>query len=329
MKNKKQKNLLVTLADKNYIEQAKQLFSSVYWNAGWKGDYMLLSHNVPEKHLKWFRKKGILIKKCKHKINKANLIYSPKPCKFFLFTPEFKKWDKIVYLDVDIIVRDSLEELTKVKKFRAVLEDPINNKLLDQFTPPEREKKQKFDKLRKTYDIKAEAFNSGVIAFNTNIINKILFSKLNKLLLEYNDIEQQYLVDQPILNLYFSENWEKLPLVYNLDIGDFKFINLKKINAIIFHFRGEKDKPWLTKSPFYNEYTSNLKKAEKINLKKAQNPKRIWTKKKADNYSLYLKIRCFTSFSNFRRIINRFFGLIAIKLYIYFPKLYFKIKKLK
>ena len=56
--------VLVTLADKNYIDQAKQLFSSVYWNAGWKGDYMLLAHEVPEKDLNWFREKGILVKKC-------------------------------------------------------------------------------------------------------------------------------------------------------------------------------------------------------------------------------------------------------------------------
>ena len=44
-------NLLVTLADKNYIQQAKQLFSSVYWNAGWKGDYMLWAHEIPEEEL--------------------------------------------------------------------------------------------------------------------------------------------------------------------------------------------------------------------------------------------------------------------------------------
>ena len=57
MNNKTKKNLLVTLAGKNYIKQAKQLFSSVYWNAGWKGDYMLLSYKIPEKELKWFKKK--------------------------------------------------------------------------------------------------------------------------------------------------------------------------------------------------------------------------------------------------------------------------------
>ncbi len=56
------KNLLVTIANKDYLLLAKQLFSSVYFNAGWKGDYMLLSCLVPEEDLKWFRQKGILIK---------------------------------------------------------------------------------------------------------------------------------------------------------------------------------------------------------------------------------------------------------------------------
>jgi hypothetical protein len=43
------KNLLVTLATKDYILLAKQLFSSVYFNAGWKDDYMLLACQVSEK----------------------------------------------------------------------------------------------------------------------------------------------------------------------------------------------------------------------------------------------------------------------------------------
>lgn len=56
--------VLITLADENFIEQAKQLFSSVYHNAGWSEDYMLLAHNIPEMKLKWFRERGILIKHC-------------------------------------------------------------------------------------------------------------------------------------------------------------------------------------------------------------------------------------------------------------------------
>jgi hypothetical protein len=58
-------SVIVTLADKNYVDQAKQLFSSVYWNAGWKGDYLLLSSGIPEEELKWFRNKGIIVYECK------------------------------------------------------------------------------------------------------------------------------------------------------------------------------------------------------------------------------------------------------------------------
>ncbi|HZL42655.1 MAG TPA: hypothetical protein VFD66_05190, partial [Verrucomicrobiae bacterium] len=55
----------MTLADRNFLPQAKQLFSSVYWNAGWAGDYMLLAHEVPEDQLQWFQDKGILIRNVK------------------------------------------------------------------------------------------------------------------------------------------------------------------------------------------------------------------------------------------------------------------------
>ena len=57
-------NLVVTLANKRYIEQAKQVFSSLYFNAAWRGDYMLLAYQVPQKDLTWFLKRGIIVKKC-------------------------------------------------------------------------------------------------------------------------------------------------------------------------------------------------------------------------------------------------------------------------
>jgi hypothetical protein len=49
-------SLIVTIADIKYLDAAKQLFSSIYWNAGWKGDYMLLSLGIPEKELGWRKK---------------------------------------------------------------------------------------------------------------------------------------------------------------------------------------------------------------------------------------------------------------------------------
>ena len=128
-------NLLATLADKNYIDQAKQLFSSVYFNAGWKGDYMLLSYEIPEEDLQWFRDKGILIKRCEPIYNQ-NIAHLPPVVegKFYLFSHELKKWQNIIFLDADIIVRASLDDLTRIKGFAAV-QSLYNPKLYQHFIP--------------------------------------------------------------------------------------------------------------------------------------------------------------------------------------------------
>ena len=90
--------VLVTLADQSYLEQAKQVFASAYFNAGWKGDYLLLAHEIPEKDLQWFRQKGILIYHCQRIFNPK--IAGAHPAilsKLYLFEDYFKKWQTIIY----------------------------------------------------------------------------------------------------------------------------------------------------------------------------------------------------------------------------------------
>ena len=86
------KVLLVTLADKNYLEYAKQVFASAYFSAGWKGDYMLLAYNCTQKDTEWFRKKGILVKQFqpffRQPVAMTPLSYMTR---LYLFTLEFKK----------------------------------------------------------------------------------------------------------------------------------------------------------------------------------------------------------------------------------------------
>jgi len=55
-------SVLVTGCDENYLDAAKALFSSTYFNGNWKGDYMLFHTGIPENELKWFMEKGILTK---------------------------------------------------------------------------------------------------------------------------------------------------------------------------------------------------------------------------------------------------------------------------
>jgi len=57
------------------------------------------------------------------KKEKERWLFNAKICTliFFLFTPEFKKWKNILYLETDIIVRAGLDALTNIRGFAAVL----------------------------------------------------------------------------------------------------------------------------------------------------------------------------------------------------------------
>lgn len=282
-------NLLVTLADRNYIQQAKQLFSSVYWNAGWEGVYMLLAHKIPEEELKWFTDKGILIRKCEQIHNKPLGIdnYSPVILdKFYLFTEEFKKWEHIVFVDSDVIVKAPLNYLTRTKAISCL--KVTNNNFGDMFSSKDTEEFSMF-MLEKEYNLIRPAFSSGVMAFDTNIIKEDTFNKLILLFTKYKEIVG---CDDSVLNLFFYDQWVNIPLVFNARVNH---IVHEKINGIVLHFERpfrsykKDDKPWDEGNPFYQEWKTNLEKAEFIDLNKVQKTKK-WNFFKIAYYSLTLKI---------------------------------------
>ncbi|MCX6773587.1 MAG: hypothetical protein NTY68_01140 [Candidatus Micrarchaeota archaeon] len=283
------KDLLVTLGTEKNIEWAKQLFSSVYWNAGWKGEYMLLAYKVPERELEWFRKKGILVKKCRpiirrHMENDNRPIFFSK---FYLFTREFKKWKTVIYLDSDIIVRASLDELAKTETFAAVADVFGFDKLRNQFIGSP---KELYQELKDNFELETDLFNAGVMAFSTEIIKEDTFDELKHLLSRYKKVCR--CADQSIFNLFFYKRWEKLPLVYNIysaAVINRWGIRQKDFEGIVLHFTGP-NKPWMAKSHFYNEWKDNLDKADRMDLKRIQRGNR-WTGERIRNYSQYLKMR--------------------------------------
>jgi lipopolysaccharide biosynthesis glycosyltransferase len=301
------RDLLVTLADGNYVDQAKQLFSSVYWNAGWKGDYMLLAYDLPESKLKWFRDKGILARKCEailkvsHVISEyhLNLLFS----KFYLFTPEFKRWKNLLFLDGDIIVRGSLDALTEVKGFAAVAVCNGSGLYLKKnFRKSDGTNKGLFEELKNRYDLNRPAFNAGVLAFNTDIITKDDLRKIKDTFLYFKDVIK-FQAEEKVLNLYFYDKWQELPAVYNVCPGYEVFYSgcgPHTLKGIVSHVYsrvaegkpcdgGSTCKPWNGKSPFYAEWKSNFEKADMIDLANPQVPKKALSKKEAVEYGLYLK----------------------------------------
>ncbi|MGA2666617.1 MAG: glycosyltransferase [Patescibacteria group bacterium] len=281
------KPLLVTLADKNYLEYAKQIFASAYFNAGWKGDCMLLTHNISERDLKWFRQKGIKIYHCDPIIlqktigSKKIVTYS----RFYLFKEKFKCWSHVIYFDVDIIIRASLDNLLKVKSF-AVAPPIVGSKLSDYFN----NSKKLLD-----YDLSSEVFCDGFFVFNTNIISSTTFNDLIDLVKKFEPLAKKNCDDQGFMNLFFYQKWEKLSPIYHIYIENGKNqwrIANQDIQGIVIHLIGGK-KPWERNSDFFNEWQSNYLKTDLIDLKKISVGNK-WSHMKILFHSHYLNFKAST-----------------------------------
>jgi len=295
-------NLLVTIADKNYINGAKQFFSGAYFNAAWDGDYMLLTTNdVPEEELEWFRNRGIIVNKkellFKNGIGGMNPIVAHKA---YLFTPEFKRWNVIIYIDIDTIIRKSLERLKMTKKFSAVRNFyffKIKNEIVNKEDIVKRgisNKKfnDKLEILKKNYNLTRLSFCSGAFAFNTEIIKgDFLIRELTYLFSEYGEMSRWG--EQLAFNLVFSD-WQKISPIYDFYFQDNKNnagIKNERIRAVILHFTG-RPKPWEKQNDFYKEWLCNFEKADYINTSYRLNAENI-SKKWEFFYSIYLNSRLF------------------------------------
>ena len=289
--------LLVTLADDNYIERAKQLFSSVYWNAGWQGDYLLLTHNVDPANLVWFQDRGILVYPCD--TDHLDIVQSHWPrviySKFELFTLFFKQWKVVVYLDADIIVRSSINRLARVTGFAAVKDTSnLGMQFVNTFNVQDYSViRKRINLIRRRfahYDLNTTGFNCGVMAFNTDLIDTGTTARLHQLFNAYSS--DLFTCEQGILNLLFYRQWTALSPVYNLYLESTLFqtgISPADIKGIILHF--VIGKPWDRVSFFYPEWKNNRDKAESIDFN--SNPPLVesWSKQETLLYGLYLAVR--------------------------------------
>jgi lipopolysaccharide biosynthesis glycosyltransferase len=315
------RNLLVTLADKNYIQQAKQLFSSAYWNAGWKGDYMLLAHEIPEKELKWFRNKGILVEKCRPIIKEG---FGRWPVsvlsKLYLFSSEMKKWKNIVFLDADMIVKYSLDNLTQVQGFNAWKGSEFEGRF--NFENETRKKE-----LAKKYNLRWKAFSGAVFAFSTDIIKDYTLKHLKFIANKYQDRIKN---DEAILGIYFYKKYHPLPEVYNVCLNYLAPLkNQRKVKGIVLHFigTGGGEKPWNSQNPFHEEWKANLEKAELIDLKKrVLNPKRL---SQREIYRMSSRIKFLKLAWKVREAKERFLGRIGKFIRKRNENFYCNLKKMK
>lgn len=178
-----------------------------------------------------------------------------------LFAPRYldDSLDKILYLDVDLLVLKNIEELYSIDlkdKLIAAIEDyPIADRC---------------KRLRIPADY--GYFNSGVMLINLTLWRKYKITEQAYSILVRNDIILlQH--DQDILNLIAYDKWLRLPFKWNvLDIFFFDYTpydkkyykeiahSLKEDTGIM-HFAGPL-KPWIAwfPNPFYRHYYKYLSK---------------------------------------------------------------------
>ncbi|TVR77448.1 MAG: hypothetical protein EA412_11140 [Chitinophagaceae bacterium] len=268
------KSALVLVSDAGYLDYTKQVFYSAVRYGNWKGDLVLIVCDVDSAELEWFHKRNITVLSpdalIDRKVNGWPRIVFQK---LYLIHPMMKKWDKVVYLDTDVMIFRDINKLTNYNSFAAHKENAdlnirgqfILDKNLDE------DGRELMKELSESYNLNRIALNVGVMVFNTDQNTDELFNEACRLLNRYESVLRY--PEQAIFNLIFYKKWKNLPYYFNdytfffykKDVEKNKFLQLIKRKSKILHFIGEV-KPWHETCYFHEEWKENLAEAENLPL---------------------------------------------------------------
>ena len=130
--------------------------------------------------------------------------------KFHIFTPFFKQWEYVFYIDCGTKIYAPIAPiLACIKpgtllahsdaypeyKWRLEHQFPVNQSL--------------YCELAKEWDLNADYFQSTIMLFDTGLIKNDTLDSLYKLTTKYTNSGTN---DQGVLNLYFMDTWEQIPI---------------------------------------------------------------------------------------------------------------------
>ena len=123
--------------------------------------------------------------------------------KFHLFNTYFKRWKTILYIDVGMKIYADIYPILKTRQPNTLLahSDAFPTykwQLSDQFNKKELDL---YDKLRRTYKLDIDYFQTTMMLYDTSIIQETTFDDLYHLALEY---PLSFTNDQGIVALYFT-----------------------------------------------------------------------------------------------------------------------------
>ncbi len=254
-------NVLVVLANESYLEHAKHLFINSIVAGGWTDDLCLMKYGSKTKNDDWFLKNGISIYYIERGLwgnvpEKTEILLS----KFHIVHPFMKKWDKLLFLDCDIIINGPLQGLLRFEGHHAVpgilfpyLKNRLSTPKLSEFF-----KYINFKSFELKINTNSSGFNGGLYLIDLNkITNSTFYDGLN-FFKKYRDFLNLDFGDEALIASFFSREIQPLPLCYNV------FMNFNtSTSGIILHYLG-KNKPWHQSHPMYHNYIKNLQLSDKF-----------------------------------------------------------------
>ena len=195
------KNAVVLACDNSYMDKLETTIKSICANNK-NIKFYILNEDLPiewfrlmTKRLSYFNSEILNIKVSGDSFKKFNCpsTHIKYQTYFRYLIPEYVEEDRVLYLDCDMIVTDSLDELFNMElngcPVGAVVDLPTTD----------------------------SGFNAGLLLIdNAYWKENHILNQLIDLTVQYHD---QVYADQGILNMLFKDRWYKLPLTYNLQVG--------------------------------------------------------------------------------------------------------------
>ena len=160
-----------------------------------------------------------------------------------------------------------------------------------QFRNPAEGTSERQAELRQRYDLRREAFNTGLMAFGTDVIRDDTLAELQQLYLRYEGLHAN--ADQGVLNLYFYERWRRVPDFYaalrHVPARHF-FVPKHEFRTIGRHFVGH-PRVWHEENPWHPEWKRSLARFDSIDASRPQPPARVWSDGEIHRYWAWLHAR--------------------------------------
>ena len=254
------KNLFVTLCDSNFLNHSKALLSGLVNRCKWDGDIAILCDNIDDDRLTDFKKKGIIIIKnpplfeydlCVKTFEKwGNIVFN----KYYLFGDYFKKWDKIIYMDVDFVMHESINNLLNLGGINMPSDFTSVSINFNSYKHP-----NEYAELAEAYDMKHPNFNVGLMVIDTKqICDDSLISHMVSLTKKNFKILQ--MPEQAIINMVFKGRINIIPAFY-------ASANIFCYKKIVAHHCWGVNKQWDKDSILYDTYRKDLAEFDLLKVK--------------------------------------------------------------